>query len=201
MNNKQLVTADDFAMSPEMAALPTAKQRAFVDSLFEIDGRGQPLTAAAAARAAGYSPDGDSHAHNSAAQKLVKDPRVQAALQAEARRRARFLSPEALQAIKEIIGDRYHKDRLKAAHLILERVDPTVQRVDAHVTHEVVDHKRDAIDQLRTLKALGVAREKLEELFGFSGLPALERQLVEQEARRPIDAEFVELREEDWENE
>ena len=61
------------------------------------------------------------------------------------------------------------------------------------MTHEIVDHRKDALAQLRTLKALNVSRDKLEELFGFTGLPMLEAQLAEQETTQPIDAEFTEI--------
>jgi len=197
MTKDLVAVADDLAMSPEMAALPTSKQRAFVDCLFSVDGRGELLGASAAARAAGYS--GDAHQINSAAQKLLKDPRICAAIRAETQRRIRNLGPEALKALTQIMGDWTHKDRLKAVNVVLERIDPVATKIDAHVTHEVVDYRQEALEQLRALRALGVSREKLEELFGYTGLAVLERQL--EGAKSPvIDAEFIEVRyQEDWE--
>jgi len=99
----------------------------------------------------------------------------------------------AIRAQSDILGTINHKDRAKVSIAVLERITPTVQRTDAHVTHEIVDHRQDALNQLRSLKALGVAREPLEELFGFTGLPMLERQLAADEAKQPIDVEFTEL--------
>jgi len=77
--------------------------------------------------------------------------------------------------------------------MTINRLDPEVQQINAHVTHEVVDHRKDSLEQLRTLKALNVPREKLEALFGYSGLPMLEKQLAEEDKTKPIDAEFTEI--------
>ena len=154
-----------------MAALPTERQRTFVRCLFEVDGRGDVLSAAACARAAGYT--GDPHQVSSAASKLLADPRIQAAIKAETQRHLHSLGPKALQHLQAIMGDRAHKDQFKAVNVILERLDPTVTEMDAHVTHEVVDHRRDALNELlRVDSARGRAREKLEELFGYTGLLA-----------------------------
>ena len=119
MNNKELATADDLAMCPAMAALPSNRQRNFIRLLFEIDARGDVLTPAAAARAAGYSPNGNPHQISSAASKLLADARIQAALQAEARLRMHSLAPKAWQHLQTIMGDRTHKDQYKAVAAIL----------------------------------------------------------------------------------
>jgi hypothetical protein len=159
--------------------------------LFAGDGSGRLLAKAAAARAAGYS--GDAHQLNSMAQKLLKDQRVVAAIKAETARRIRSLGPEAIQALTEIMHTPGHKDQLKAVNVVLERIDPVATKIDAHVTHEIVDHRKDALGQLRALKALGVAREKLEELFGYTGLGILEKQLAAEDAKAPIDVDFKEV--------
>jgi hypothetical protein len=176
---------DDFG--PAMAAcLP--KERSFVAALLE--GR----SGAQAAREAGYgAEDGSSTAETMAriAHRTLSRGRVIDALTEQSRKTIRSLAPSAIQAVKDILTTTNHKDRAKVALNVIERVDPIVQKVDAHVTHEIVDHRKDALEQLRSLIALGVARAKLEELFGFTGLPMLERQLAEQDAKRPIDAEFT----------
>jgi hypothetical protein len=78
---------------------------------------------------------------------------------------------------------------------LYERADPTVTKVDANVKVAVVDYEQEALAQLKALKALGVAREKLEEMFGFSGLPVLEAQLEEQNMRnaKVIEARAIEV--------
>jgi len=51
------------------------------------------------------------------------------------------------------------------------------------VHHHAVDHTAEAVAQLRLLKGLEVAREKLEEVFGFSGLARYERLLEIEDAK------------------
>ncbi|HUZ32268.1 MAG TPA: hypothetical protein VMV19_09245 [Xanthobacteraceae bacterium] len=177
--------AEDFG--PAMSAcLP--KERAFV--LVLLEGK----SGAQAAREAGYgAQDGTSTAETMAriAHRTLGRGRVIDALAEQSRKTIRSLAPVAIQAVRDVLTTTNHKDRAKVALNLIERVDPTVTRVDAHVTHEIVDHRKDALEQLRSLKALGVAREKLEELFGFTGLPMLEKQLAEQDAKQPIDADFT----------
>ena len=57
------------------------------------------------------------------------------------------------------------------------------------VTHKV-DHEGEALAQLRMLRALGVARDRLEEVFGYTGLARYEQMLALEDERKPIDAEF-----------
>ncbi len=186
--SKSLVTAEDADdFGPAMlACLP--KERAFILALLEGKAGAQ------AARQAGYgAEDGSSTAETMAriAHRALTRNRVIDALAEQSRRTIRSLAPSAIQAVKDILTTTNHKDRAKVALNLIERVDPTVQRVDAHVTHEIVDHRQEALTQLKALKALGVAREKLIELFGFTGLPVLERQLDQQAPA--IDAEFIEV--------
>ncbi len=165
---------DDYG--PAMTAcLP--KERAFVLAL--LDGK----TGAQAARQAGYGVEGSTaETFARIAHRTLTRNRVIEALAEQSRKTIRSLAPSAIQAVKDILTTTNHKDRAKVALNVIERVDPTVQRVDAHVTHEIVDHRQEALTQLRALKALGVTREKLIELFGFTGLPMLEQQLERQDA-------------------
>jgi len=183
-----LLPPDDSGDFGPAMTLCLPKERAFIVALLE------GKSGAQAAREAGYgAEDGTSTSETMAriAHRTLGRGRVVDALAEQSRRTIRSLAPSAIQAVKEILTTTSHKDRAKVALNVIERIDPTVQRVDAHVTHEIVDHRKDALEQLRSLKALGVAREKLEELFGFTGLPMLERQLAEQDAKQPIDAEFT----------
>jgi phage terminase small subunit len=170
-----------------MACLP--KERTFILALLE------GKSGAQSAREAGYgNEDGSSSSETMAriAHRCLTRSRVVDALTEQSRKMIRSLAPTAIQAVKDILTTTNHKDRAKVALNLIERVDPTVTRVDAHVTHEFVDHRQDALNQLRSLLALGVARDRLEELFGFTGLPMLERQLAG-ETKQPIDAEFVDI--------
>jgi hypothetical protein len=69
----------------------------------------------------------------------------------------------------------------------------TQHRVEVH---HIVDHDREAIDQLRMFKRLNVAHEKLVEMFGYSGLGRYERLLEQQDGKaapKLIDASAVEV--------
>jgi hypothetical protein len=102
------------------------------------------------------------------------------------RKQIRSSAPEAIAAVREIIANPDHRDRLKAAQTVLERIEPTMQRLDVHVKHELVDREQEAINYLRKLRELGVSREKLEEELGFSDLPRYERLLALEDAKKSI---------------
>jgi hypothetical protein len=79
---------------------------------------------------------------------------------------------------------------------VVERIDPTVQKSEVSVTH-TINHETEALDQLRALKALDVARDKLIELYGAFGLERLEKKLALPDQSNVVDAEFSEVREPD----
>jgi hypothetical protein len=84
-----------------------------------------------------------------------------------------------------LIRDPKHRDHARAIGMMLDRTD----KVETHttITHHVeVDHNAQAIEQLRLLKGLGVTREKLVEVFGYSGLGRYERLLVERDQPKRI---------------
>lgn len=188
----QAAENDDENYGPAMSAL-SAKERAFVLSRMS----GQNF--ANAARQAGYGkPDSSAETMASIGYRVSHYPRVVEALMEEAKKSIRALAPQAVSTVHEAMSTFDPKARLKAAEMVLSRTDAVVQKQDVNVKHEVVDHRHEALIQLKTLKALGVTRDKLEELFGFTGLPMLERQLEQQEAseKPAIDAEYRELKQE-----
>jgi len=134
------------------------------------------------------------HVLNSIAQDLLNRQRVVDLISEVTRKQIRSAAPEAIAAVREIIGDSEHRDRLKAAQTILERIEPTIQRHDVHVRHEIIDRDAEAVAYLRKLKALGVEREKLEQELGYSDLPRYERLLELEEMKNSapvIDAEYA----------
>lgn len=184
-------------MGPAMASLPSDKQRAYIDALFEVPpGRGAMV---AAARVAGYQ--GDPHALTATANRLMRDPRIQAAIAEETKRRIRALGPASVSAITDIIADPLHRDRLKASLAVIEKIEPSITRLqgEIHHTHEVIDHNKEAVAQLRTLQSLGVAEDKLIELFGINGLERFRRMLAAEDAAKAaaaqpvIEVEFTEI--------
>jgi hypothetical protein len=148
-----------------------------------------------AARLAGFGRHSTPHVVNSITQVLLRQPRVIDLIAEVTKKQIRTMAPEALQAVREIIADSDHRDRLKAAQVVLERIEPTLQRVDVNVKHEIIDRDGEAVAYLRKLKALGVGRDKLEEELGYSALPRYEKLLELEDAKRAaatvIDADYT----------
>jgi hypothetical protein len=127
------------------------------------------------------------------AYRLLHTDRIVEALRALLKRDIRTLGPAAHKAMKQILETPFHKDQARVAIAIADRLDPPVQRIEGEFKHtHVLDHESEAEAQYRTLMALGVAREKLIEVFGEFGLERLEAKLAPPEAK-VIDAEFSEV--------
>jgi phage terminase small subunit len=176
-----------------MEAACTPKERAFVHHLMTLKPeRGYKVQAA---RLAGYGKDSTAHNVSALAQELLRKPRVIALIAEMVPKRIHAMAPNALEAYDEILADRSHKDRHKIATAVLERIAPTVSRVDVNVRHEIVDRDKDMVAYLRKLLALGVSREKLIEELGYSDLPRYERLLALEDASKSdgpvIDADYA----------
>jgi hypothetical protein len=192
MRKRKSLVADEWgSLSDEMRALPNAKWRGFVEFfLLEEPGRG---AATAAARAAGFG-KANSSALTMAqiASRLLRDPRVVAALAAESKKLLRAGAPEATKALMALIRNPEHRDHGRAIGLVLARVDPEVAKHDFNVTHRVVDSDTEALEELRAVRALGAPREKLIELFGGNGLARLEKLEAADIVKRADAAKVVE---------
>jgi hypothetical protein len=168
----------------------TPRERAFARAYME-----NGCKASEAAKAAGYT-GSTALDFAKAGYQVLQRQRVVDLVIALSKKDLRSLAPEAVRAIAETIRNPFGKDRLRAVQMVLDRVDGVTQRIEGKIEHvHKVDHRKDALEQLRMLKQLGVPREKLEELFGYGGLPALEQQLAAQDAlaNSPIEAEFTEI--------
>jgi len=139
-----------------------------------------------AAKLAGYGKDSKPNVLNSIAQDLLRKQRVIDLIEEVARKQLRSSAPEAIAAVREIIADPEHRDRLKAANVILERIEPTMQRLDVRVKHETIDRDAEAVAYLRKLRSLGVSREQLEQELGYSDLPRYERLLELEDAKNAL---------------
>lgn len=143
-------------------------------------------SAADAARRAGYADNGKTgigvRAHD-----LMHRQRVIEAIEEVCRTQFRGLVPITIAAAKRILEDPEHDDHVKMIISLLSRLGYGERAaVDVNVTGEIaVNHTDAALDDLRKLKALGLPREKLVEVFGFSGLDRYERMLAEKDARAP----------------
>ena len=160
-----------------MAALDD-RRRAFVLALYEVP-RGFGA-ATAAARLAGFGTASSSaKAMSVIASRLMHDAKVIEALQEEDKRRIQACAPRAIRALELLVENPDHKGHERAIAEILSRVHPVETRHEVSVVHRI-DHDAEAVAQLRALRSLDVAREKLIEVFGFGGLSRYER-LIERE--------------------
>lgn len=189
MAKNEIEPADQEDFGPAMLAC-LERERILITGIFE------GLSGAEAARRAGYECTSPENFARVAHRALHRD-RVQAAIVEYTAKAARTLGPMAIRAQSDILSTINHKDRAKVSIAVLERITPTVQRTEAtlEVTHKV-DHDGEAIAQLRMLKALNVTREKLQDVFGFSGLSRYEKLLALEDARTApqfVDAEFTEI--------
>jgi hypothetical protein len=165
--------------SEAMNALKDDRERAFVTFyLLEAPHHGAQTHAY---RKAGYgNPNSPPITFQRNASKLIRKPTIQRAILEEAKKMLRGAAPEAVNGLLEIIRTPNHRDRTRAIEMLLNRTDT----VETHstITHQIqVDHHREALDQLALMKRLGVAREKLEEMFGYSGLGFYEAKLAERD--------------------
>jgi hypothetical protein len=178
-------------LTPVEAAC-SARERRFVYWLMQLPPKhGFKVQAA---KLAGYGKNSTPHDLNATTQNLLRSQRVIDLIEEVAKKQIRSSAPEAIAAVREIIADPKARDRLKAANVILERIEPTMQRLDVRVKHETVDRDAEAVAYLRKLKSLGVSREQLEQELGYSDLPRYERLLQLEDAKNAlpvIDAEYA----------
>src|SRR6516165_7484006 len=128
------------------------RERAFVVALFMPD-----MTGTAAAKAAGFGVEGKSTnaTFGRIAHRKLSQAHIVAAIEEESRRVVRSLAPSAVRALREILEDPKHRDRLKAARTVLERVDPSMMRFEHQhdVRVRVTDHDSEAVAMLRQMRA------------------------------------------------
>jgi len=185
-----LVTDEDLndqSLGPCMRAL-TLKQRRFVWELKHGPaGYGSEVRAA---RAAGYgTPTSSNMSMRALAYQALHHPKIQDALRELG---GKIIRAEAFQSIKTtvaIANDIKHRDCLKANLALMDRGGFAVETVH-HVTVEHFDYRKSALEELTAFRKLGVARERLEEIFGRDGLFHLEQQL--DGAPKLIEGEVIE---------
>jgi hypothetical protein len=151
----------------------------------------------AAARRAGYTGKRlTNHAHD-----LCRNPKIIAAINEESKKYIRGAGhAEAVAAVMNLVRDPEHRDHARALDMVLSRADPAISKHSLDVTHRVEDPDRAALEELRALRQLGTAREKLLDIYGPNGLDRLEALEAVENAQRAtaakiIDGQAVEYRE------
>jgi hypothetical protein len=169
----------------------TARQRAFVEFLIL-----EPPTFGAQTRAARRAGYGTSRTTPPTMAKissrLVHDEKVLAAINEEARKLLRAGGVEATKALLALVHDNTHKDHARGIAMVLARTDPEIERHDFNVVHKMLDPDAEALEELRALRQLGTARDKLIELFGGNGLLRLEALEAADTERRAASAKVIE---------
>jgi hypothetical protein len=159
-------------------------------------GAGKP-----AALAAGFKP---SYAPF-AAHRMLRRRIVVREIEERQKIRLRTLAPKALDAVEQILDDVQHKDRLKAANQILNRVDPALVAHQHAVDVVVRTGDQIGLHMLRRLRELGAPREMIEKMVGANMLPFLEERLDNGEAPESgpvtIEGEVLEAEPDDEDDE
>ena len=183
---------DEADLGPAMSAC-NERERAFIFAVCDPAGHSR----AEAARISGYGVEGTTaETFAKIGYRLSRSPRVQAGLAELIPGLAVALGPQAIRAISDTLTNSTHPQRLKAGLAILERVSPTVQRIDANVRHEIVDHRQDAFEQIKALLAMKTPREEIERSYGYTALLDTEAKLA-REANQPITVEYEEISKEE----
>jgi hypothetical protein len=149
---------------PQTERALTPREAVFVDRFLALGG--QRGAGKKAAQLAGYPASWAAYASH----RMLRRSRVIKALETESKRLVRALGPQAIAVIREILSDREHKDRLKAARTVLERIDPTFLGV-AHQHHvEVVAESgiETAVRMLQAMRELKVPIEIQREKIGVN---------------------------------
>jgi hypothetical protein len=121
--------------------------------------------------------------------KLRKREKVSLAIAEESRHLLRSGGAEAVRGILNIVENPQHPKHFDALKLILDRVDPATQQIA--VTTRIIDETQEALEELRALRAAGVTRERMVELFGGNGLVRLEKLEAADTARRADAAKVI----------
>lgn len=130
---------DDTEMGPKLRACQP-KQRAFIYALVEAGGN-----ATRAAMAAGYGEDSkDADARRNACRsrgyQLLREPKILEAIKEVAQQRLDYGGLIATSVVLEIAMDPLHKQRLKAAEVLLDRSGLIVkQEINVNHLHEIND--------------------------------------------------------------
>jgi hypothetical protein len=193
MSARRLAKREDWGqLGPAMRALPNDRWRKFcVAYCTQPSGYG---AGANAARAAGFGRRSKPATLAAFVYKLTHDDRMIAAITEESKKIIRVAGPEAVNAAVQMVRNPEHPGHARMVQTLIDRIDPleTHSRHSIDVVHRVVDPDVEALEELRALRQLGTAREKLLELFGGNGLARIEKLEAADLARRSEAAKVIE---------
>ena len=151
------VPIDLKGLGPAMRALPSDRWRAAAVARFMVQpGVGGGNTAACRIAGFGSTTKGSMKV---TAFNVFHDPRMLAAMRELGEQFLRGGVRDAIAVVHEIMGDKKHKDRLKAAQVIINYAHPV--QTAHHVTVEHVDDRRMMEFALKLAAEMGVEAGKL----------------------------------------
>jgi hypothetical protein len=156
------VPIDLKGLGPAMRALPSDRWRAAAVARFMVPVDGHWSGNTAACRAAGFGNVEGTTTPSSlkrTAYRVFHDRRMLAALDELSKEFLRGGVPDALTVVNEIMSDKKHKDRLKAAQVIINYSHPV--QTAHHVTVEHVDDHRMLEFALKLAEEMGIEAGKL----------------------------------------
>jgi hypothetical protein len=141
-----MVPIDQVQLSDAMKRLPNDSWRAAAYARFYVADNTE------ACRLAGFA-DKSRGSLNVTAHRLFHDPRMLLALKELGEKHLVAGIPDALRAIDEIVADREHPDRLKAAKMRIDRAYPlqTTHRVEVEHKHVAVPDEAALTETLNTI--------------------------------------------------
>jgi hypothetical protein len=131
--------------------------------------------------------------HRQAAYRLMQDERIQRAIVEESQNFIRSTGPAAAQMLNRLVLNENHRDHARAIDMVLSRVAPIETRHVVDVRHHrTLDE--EAIEALKTLRAMNAPKEQLISFFGEAGLRRYEGLLADK-AKPVIEGTAVEVKE------
>jgi hypothetical protein len=180
---------DISSFGPAMQALNPRQQRFVLELQAGPVGYGSEVRAA---RAAGYfSPTSTKNSRQVITNSVLHNPKVQAALAEVGSKIIRAASFTSIKNTEKIANDLHHRDCLKANLALMDRGGFAVETMHHITVEHKIDYSKQALQELETFRRLGVARERLEDIFGRDGLFHLEQQLDKKLAPPLIETEYT----------
>src|SRR5262249_8020545 len=157
---------EPLTLGPKMMALATDKQRAFVRALYDEEAprKGDGLFMYAARKAGYGTPTSTDNSIRVIAHRVAHDPKVIAATAEYSRQVIRTISPDAVRAVREAVRNTKHKDHIRAAMAIMDRIDPLETTQTVKVEHAIepatIEMTEKVLARIEALAARAVLAEK-----------------------------------------
>jgi hypothetical protein len=107
------------------------------------------------ARAAGYgTPTSSAQSFASIASRLCANPMVQEAIQEMSRQYVTTLGPTAVRALKNLLGDKAHRDHGRSLGIVMDRIAPIESTHTVKVQHDATPSFKETAQVLARIAEL-----------------------------------------------